>query len=127
MNIQPGKSVLACGFYAPEPNDLKRIRQDIELNYGDWEKLLRRKEIKSNFGELQGEQLQTAPKGFPKDHPGIGLLRFKQYYLMHSFTDKEVLDAGFLKEVNRLFKSVRPFFDYMSLVLTTNSNGESLL
>lgn len=127
MNIQPGKSVLACGFYAPAPNDLKRIRQDIAAHYDDWYTLLNRKEIRVNFDVLQGEQLSTAPKGFPKDHPGIDLLRYKQFYLMHSFSDHEVLDPGFLKEANRLFKAVRPFFDYMSMVLTTNSNGESLL
>lgn len=127
MNIQPGHSVLAAGFYAPEPEDLKRIRQDVEMNVQEWKKILNLKQINVNFGSLQGEQLVTAPRGFPKDHPGIDLLRHKQFYLMHSFTDKEVLDPGFLYEANRLFKSVRPFFDYMSLVLTTDGNGEPLL
>lgn len=127
MNIQSGNSLLACGFYAPVPADLKRIRQDIDLHYEQWNKLLNQKQIKLNFGSLQGEQISTAPKGFPKDHPGIDLLRYKQYFLMHTFTDKEVTEPGFATKVNRLFKSVRPFFDYMSVVLTTNGNGESIL
>ncbi|MFT7163492.1 MAG: hypothetical protein ACI9CZ_000045, partial [Flavobacterium sp.] len=32
--------------------------------------------------------------------------------------------ADFLEKVNSIYQSVRPFFDYMSEVLTTDSNGE---
>jgi uncharacterized protein (DUF2461 family) len=75
---------------------------------------------------MKGEQVKTTPKGFPKDHPAIDLLRYKQYWFEHSFTDKEVLADDFLINVNKTFKSIRPFFDYMSDVLTTNLDGEPL-
>ena len=38
-----------------------------------------------------------------------------------------VTDASFPKEVISTFLAIRPFFDYMSDVLTTNLNGESIL
>jgi uncharacterized protein (TIGR02453 family) len=124
MHIKPGNSFLACGFFSPNPEDLKRIRQDIESNYTDWNKLLNSKNIKENFGTLRGDTLASAPRGFPVDHPAIALLRHKQFILRHDFSDKEVLSDQFLKEVSRIFKAVRPFFDHMSEVLTTNLNGE---
>jgi uncharacterized protein (DUF2461 family) len=68
--------------------------------------------------------LKTAPKGFPNDHEAIDLLRYKQYLLVRHFTDEEVLSASFLQEADKTFKAMRPFFDYMSEVLTTNANGE---
>jgi hypothetical protein len=43
------------------------------------------------------------------------------------FDDKSVLSPDFQKEVIAAFTAVRPFFDYMSNVLTTDLNGESLL
>lgn len=124
MNINPGNSFLACGFFAPNPEDLKRIRQDIDLNYKDWKKLLNSKNIRKNFGTLRGDTLASAQRGFSADHPAIGLLRHKQFILRHDFSDKEVLSGDFLKEANRIFRSVRPFFDHMSEILTTNLNGE---
>lgn len=127
LNIKPGKSYLACGFFGPNPEDLKRIRQDIEINYKDWHKLLKHKSIVNNFEKLDGETVTTAPKGFSKDHPAIELLRYKQYIFRHYFTDKEVLSDGFIHEANRIFKSIRPFFDYMSEVLTTDLNGELIV
>ncbi len=125
--ITPGNSRLRCGFSYPNPEDLKRIRLDISHNYTDWKKLLNVKSIKNTFGEMQGDKVKTAPKGFSKDDPAIDLLRYKQFWFEHRFTDSEVIDPDFLNNVNKTFKAIRPFFDYMSDVLTTDMNGESLL
>lgn len=127
LNINPGKSYIACGFFGPNPDDLKRIRHDISWNSADWKKLLNSKKIKDIFGAMTGEKVVSAPRGFQKDHPAIELLRHKSFVFRHDFTDKEVLDGNFVKEVNRLFKSIRPWFDYMSDVLTTNNNGELMV
>ncbi len=124
MNLKPGNSFLACGFFAPNPADLMRIRMDIKFNHKDWRKILNLKSIKKNFGELHGNKVATVPKGFDKSHVALDLLRHKQYILRHTFTDKEVMDPKFVQHANELFKSVRPFFDYMSMVLTSDLNGE---
>lgn len=125
--LKPGASRIGCGFTYPNADDLKRIREDIAFNHADWNKLLRNKKITSTFGFMQGERLKTAPKGFEKDHAAIDLLRYKQFWFERSFTDAEVLAPDFLKEVNNTYKAIRPFFDYMSEVLTTDANGLSLI
>ena len=125
--IKPGKSYLGCGFFSPNPADLYRIRLDISHNYKQWNKLLKSKNIVQNFGALSGEKVSTAPRGFDISHPAIDLLRHKQFILRHEFSDAQITASDFLKEVNRIYKSVRPFFDYMSEVLTTNVNGELIV
>lgn len=127
MNIKPGNSYLACGFFAPNPEDLKKIRLDITANHQQWNAILQSKEIKSNFGDLKGNAVLTTPRGFQKDHVAIELIRHKQFYLRHDFTDEEVLSEDFLSKANSIYKSVRPFFDYMSELLTTDSNGETIV
>jgi uncharacterized protein (TIGR02453 family) len=124
--IKPGASRIACGFAYPNAEDLNRARKDIEYNYDGWRKLLKSKAIVSAFGQMAGEQVKTVPRGFDKEHPAIDLLRYKNYWFEVSFTDAEVTSPDFLKRVNQKFKSIRPFFDYMSSVLTTNENGEPL-
>ncbi len=122
--IKPGGSRIACGFGFPNSDDLRRIREDIDFNHADWRKLLRSKSIVKTFGEIQGDTVKTAPRGFQSDHPAIDLIRLKQFWFERSYTDREVLSNDFLKQVNNDFKSIRPFFDYMSDILTTNANGE---
>jgi uncharacterized protein (TIGR02453 family) len=126
IRIKPGDSRVACGFANPNADDLKRIREDISNNYDAWKKLLNTKSIKQNFGQMEGEQVKTAPRGFSTDDPAIALLRYKQFWFERKFTDREVASPDFLKQVNDTYKSIRPFFNYMSELLTTDSNGESL-
>lgn len=125
--IKPGESRVGCGFTYPNPEDLLRIRQDIDMNYNNWRKLLKSKSLHNTFGNMQGEQLKTTPKGFDKEHPAIDLLRFKQFWLEKPFTDKEVVLPDFMKQVNQTYKTIGPFFDYMTEVLTTDLNGVSLI
>ncbi|MFM8913690.1 MAG: DUF2461 domain-containing protein [Flammeovirgaceae bacterium] len=125
--IKPGATHIGCGFAYPHPDDLKRIRQDIANNYKGWKKLPGNKSITTVFGAMQGDQVKTAPKGYPKDHPAITLLRYKQFWFEYTFTDDEALSSKFVKEVSRSYQAIRPFFDYMSEILTTDENGESLV
>jgi uncharacterized protein (TIGR02453 family) len=122
--IKPGASRVGCGFVYPNADDLQRIRIDIASNYEEWKSLLKAKSIKSVFGDMTGDKVKTAPRGFSKDDPAIELLRYKQFWFERSFTDKEVLAPDFLKNIDKTFKTIRPVFDYFSEVLTTNQNGE---
>jgi uncharacterized protein (TIGR02453 family) len=127
FHIEPGNSFAGGGFWGPEPKDLKRIREEIANDPGPLKKIVNSKSFKETFGSLMGEQLKSAPQGFSADHKEIDLLRHKQFLVMRKFSDKEVLSDNFLKELNDTFKKMRPFFNYMSEVLTTDLNGTSVL
>lgn len=125
FHLEPGNSFIAGGFWGPSPEDLKRIRDEMAYDPLPLRKILKSKAFVSTFGKLQGEQIKTTPKGFDANDPAIDLLRFKQFTVMRRFTDKQVLGPDFLKEADQTFKHMRPFFDYMSEILTTDVNGIS--
>ena len=128
FHLEPGgKSMVGGGFWQPEAADLKRIRDEIAAGSAPLRKIINSASFKNHFGELGGEQLKTAPKGFPKDHPDVDLLRYKSFVVSKHFTDEEVEAPGFSDEVLKYFQATRPFFDYMSTVLTTDSNGVSII
>jgi uncharacterized protein (TIGR02453 family) len=127
FHLEPGNSFAAGGFWEPNPEDLKRIRDEIAADPAPLRKILKSKGVKDYFGDLHGEQLKTTPKGYDPNDAAIDLLRYKQFTFIRHFTDKEVMATSFLKELNETYKKMRPFLDYMSDVLTTDINGESLL
>ncbi|MEQ6124062.1 DUF2461 domain-containing protein [Pseudotenacibaculum sp. MALMAid0570] len=128
LRIRPGESFLAGGFWEPNKEDLFRIRKEIEIDASEMRAILDDKNYQKYFGgKFDGDELKTAPKGFDKEHPDIDLIRKKGYIAVRNFTDAEVLDPDFINEVDRTFKALRPFFNYMSDVLTTNLNGESII
>ncbi|MFT4970506.1 MAG: hypothetical protein ACI9O4_002264 [Chitinophagales bacterium] len=122
-----GKSMVGGGFWQPNTADLHRIREEIAADDAPLQQILNSSSFKNHFGVLGGQQLKTAPRGYPKDHPAIELLRYKSFVVSKYFTDEEVMSPGFSKEVLKHFKATRPFFDYMSEILTTDSNGISIL
>jgi len=126
LHIQPGGSFVGGGFWEPNAEDLNRIRKEFEMDDEEIRAIIADPSFKKYFWELKGEELKTAPKGFDKTHPAIDLIRKKQYLISRSFTDKEVTSENFKSEVLATFKAMRPFFDYMSEVLGTNLNGESI-
>lgn len=128
LHIQPNnESFIATGFWDPSKEDLLRIRKEFEMDDTEIRTILKDKTFKNIWGDFTGDELKTAPKGFDKEHPSIDLIRRKQFIFVKKYTDKEVLADDFLTNVNHAFKNVRPFFNYMSDVLTTNLNGESIL
>ena len=127
LHLEPGNTFVGGGFWAPNPADLKRIRDEFVLDDKPIRKIIASKSFKKHFGELQGDAVKTAPKGFSKEHPAIDLIRMKQFTVSRQFSDAEVLDKKFEKEVIKTFEAMRPYFDYMTEVLTTDLNGVSLL
>ncbi len=126
IQLEPGNSFVGGGFWAPEAKDLLRIRKEFEISSTEIEKITSDTTFIQYFGELKGDAVKTAPRGFDKNHPAIDLIRKKQFLVMRKFTDKEVLSDNFQKEALLTLLAMRPFFDYMSEILTTDMNGEPL-
>jgi uncharacterized protein (TIGR02453 family) len=128
LRIEPGKSAMAGGFFSPEPDDLLRIRREFEMDTTEIRTILNQKEFKKAFqGFNQENQLKTAPRDFNKEDPNIDLIKLKNYFVVHHFTDDEVMSKDFEDRLMHHFLLLRPYFDYMSEVLTTDLNGVSLL
>ena len=127
LEITPGRSFLAAGFWQPNKEDLFRIRKEFELDSSYIKNILSDKKFATTFSGFHNRNsLKLAPTGFDKNHPNIDLIKKKDFIVLRKFTDKEVLSKDFHMIVMNSFKTVRPFFNYMSDVLTTNLNGESI-
>jgi uncharacterized protein (TIGR02453 family) len=126
LRIENEASFVGGGFWEPNKEDLLRIRKELELDAFELREILNQPSFIKYFGTLQGDELKSAPRNFDKNHPNIDLIRKKQFLVGRQFTNKEVLAPNFKEEILDTFKAMRPFFNYMSDVLTTNLNGESL-
>ncbi len=118
---------MAAGFWEPNKEDLFRIRKELEMDASEFKAVIGKKSFKDIWGEIVGEGVKTAPKGFDKEHPDIELIRRKQFIFVRNFSDDQVLSDNFIHEIDDAFKAIRPYFDLMSDILTTNLNGERII
>jgi len=128
LHLAPNnESFIATGFWNPNKEDLFRLRKEFETDAEVLRAIIAEPRFKAVWGPLEGDELRSAPRGFDKQDQNIDLIRKKQFIFSKKYTDKEVLSERFTLEVIDSFKAIRPYFDYMSSVLTTNLNGESIL
>ena len=122
-----GHSFVMGGFFGPNKEDLWHIRRQMAADPDALREILQSKMFKDFFGQMIGAQLKTSPRGFDKQHPALDLIRYKQFMVKHEFSQSQMMSEEFPSIVSLAFLQMRPFFDYMSEILTTNLNGESLI
>ncbi|MBT8191072.1 MAG: DUF2461 domain-containing protein [Bacteroidia bacterium] len=126
LRIEPKTTHIACGFWRPESKDLKLIRDHIASDSKPLRKIFKSKRFINMFGEIEGEQLKNTPRGYDKEHEASDLLRYKQFIAVRKLDTKQLTEAGFMKELVKTFKAVRPWFDYMTDILTHDLDGVPL-
>ena len=118
LHIQPdGQSFLGGGMWDARAEQLAKYRQEVDYNADELKKIIYDEEFREYFPEISGESLKTAPKGYPKDHPEIELLRRKQLFFIHRFSDKDVTSKGFADSILKGMKLLKPYTDFMNYIL----------
>ena len=115
MHLEPGNSMLAGGIWMPEPEALKRIRQEIYYNSAEFKSLLESKSFKDTFGTLSEEgKLKNPPRDFPADFPDIDLLKNKNFTMFHSLSDEKVRSEDFPVIFSKVFEAMKPVNDFLN-------------
>lgn len=115
FHIEPGNnSMIAGGAYIPPMPWLTAIRENIGEKGDKLIRIISDKKFAGYFGDIEGEKLKTAPKGFPRDHKYIELLKMKSYLASRMITDKEVLGPECFDLVVTGAKLMKPLNDFLN-------------
>lgn len=115
VHLEPGKSAVGGGVYMPDAARLLKIRQAIAADADSLRRILKNPTFKKTFGGLdEWEQLKTAPKGFPADHPAVDLLRHKHFTATITPTDAEMVAPDFAKRIVQTFRTLKPLNDWLN-------------
>jgi len=118
IHIQPGESIVAGGIWHPAPENLAKIRQEIDYNGDELKGIINSKEFKNVYDELKGDKLKRPPKGYDPDHIDIELLKFKDFLAFRSLKDKEVKSKDYLSNVISNLKVLKPLNDFLNVAVT---------
>lgn len=114
LHIEPGNSMVAGGAYMPPAPWLQAVREKIDDNGKVLDSLLKEKEFVKYFGELEGEKLKKAPKGYPNDHPWLELLKYKSYLAMNVVKDDFATGDDFFEYTLAAFRAMKPLNDFLN-------------
>ena len=123
FHLEPAKSFLAAGVWMPPSEQLKLIRQEILYNPDPFLKLINTPIMDKRY-ERGGKEdmLKKGPAGFPKDFVHMDELKYKHYIWSRSYTDAEILKAGFSSSVVEDYKGLFPVVDYLNHAMSFTGN-----
>ncbi|MEO6550745.1 MAG: DUF2461 domain-containing protein [Ferruginibacter sp.] len=116
FHCEPGKSYAAGGFYGPMPEQLAKIRQEIDYNFDEWKNIVGNKTFKKYFtAGVEGlELLVRPPKGYEENNPAIEYLKMKNFVVRKPFTDLQLQSKTLVKDIALTFEKIKPMISFLN-------------
>jgi uncharacterized protein (TIGR02453 family) len=117
FHLAPGNSFIGGGLWQPEPANLKKVRQEIDYNWEEFQSIVKNKTFKKIFGDLyKGEDmsLKRMPKGYAEDHPAISYLKLQSLIAEQKIADEELTRATLHKKSLAAFQALQPLLNFIN-------------
>ena len=114
LRIAPENSLFGGGIYAPIPEILKALRQEIYNFPDELKAIINNPDFKMVYDKLYDQKLIMAPKGFPRDFPDVELLKYKSYVTVHPLSDDDLTSPALENKFRMLIKTLYPFNNFLN-------------
>jgi uncharacterized protein (TIGR02453 family) len=99
------------------PEDLRKVRQEIDYNFKDFKKIIGSKKFKSLYGDLSKSKeytLSRVPKGYEPDNPAAEYLKLKSYIAFVQLKDEELSSKNLVKKTAAAFETLQPLIAFIN-------------
>ncbi len=117
IQSEPGNGFIGGGCWMPQGPVLKAIRQEIDYNLVDFEKIIKDKKFKKLFGELSDTRLKTNPKGYDASNPAISHLRQTSFITDIQLDDKTFINKNLVKKCTDIYAAMMPFLKFLNTAM----------
>ncbi|MCF8342178.1 MAG: DUF2461 domain-containing protein [Chitinophagaceae bacterium] len=117
IHIEPGKSFVGGGMWMPMPEQLGKIRQEIDYNLEQFEELIKAPAFKKQYGTLNSGKeisLVRVPKGYEADSPAAEYLKLKSFTATKQLTDNTIASKEFIEHCTTAFKALKPLIGFLN-------------
>ncbi|WP_462264203.1 DUF2461 domain-containing protein [Mucilaginibacter sp.] len=115
LQIEPGASFIAGGYWMPQAEELKAIRQEIDYNAAGLTRIVNAPQFSKLFGDFTAqEKLKTLPKGYEQDNENIELLKLKSFAALHELKDKELGHKNAVAHVAEICSHIYPLNEFLT-------------
>lgn len=116
FHLEPGNSFVGGGLYMPMPEDLKKVRQEIDYSFEEFSEIVGSKKFKSVYGDLDRSaehSLSRPPKGYDINNPAVEYLKLKSFIAMTGVPDAALTDNNLVKKITDAFEALMPLIKFM--------------
>ena len=114
FHLTPDEVLLGGGIYMPDAPLLRAVRDRIAAHLRRFKSIVEGKPFRKAFGEMSGETLKNAPKGFSSDHPAAHYLRFKQFLFFKKFPASLATGNKFIPTLVKFYRAGMPLIRFLA-------------
>ena len=116
FHCEPGRNLVGGGLWMPQAPELGKVRQEIDYNFAQWQKILKAPSFKKVFPEglEQEDMLSRPPKGYEEENPAIEFLKLKSFIVTRTLTDAAMQSRSALKEILKTFTAMKEFIYFLN-------------
>jgi len=117
FHLEPGGSFTGGGLWQPMPAELARVRQEIDYNLPEFEKILGTKKFRDTYGGLsveEGQILSRVPKGYEPDNPAATYLKYKSYTALANLPDNLLPGSALQTTTVKAFQTLQPLIAFIN-------------
>jgi len=117
FHLEPGASFTGGGIYMPGPEELKKVRQEIDYNFAAFKKIIGHKSFKSVYGDLDKSaelSLSRVPKGYDPENPAGDYLKLKSFIAMVKLKDADLTSKDLAKKTVASFAALQPVIEFIN-------------
>ncbi len=116
IHIEPENCSVGGGVWQTEPEYLKKIRQEIDYSFNDFNKIISTPKFKKTFPHgIQGAgKLKKIPEGYDDTNPAIELLKMKGFCTKELISDKILTSKDCIQTIIDSFKTTKPLVDFVN-------------
>lgn len=117
FHLEPGGCFAGGGMYMPMPPDLAKVRQEIDYNLADFQKIISSKKFKTVYTDLDRSaeySLSRVPKGYEPTNAAADYLKLKSFVATYKIPDASLTAKTLVKEVVAGFEALQPLIQFLN-------------
>lgn len=117
FHLEPGASFISGGIYMAPPENMKKIRIEMDTYSDELLSILNSNTFKGSFLAFDSDSLKRVPQGFSAESPVADLLKMKHITPFREVTTAEITSNGLLGSTLETLKALHPLIAFFNRAL----------
>lgn len=117
FHLEPGQCFVGGGIYMPMPEEVKKIRQEIDYNWAEFKKIINNKKFVTTYEDLDFSKeftLVRPPKGYEENNEAIKYIKLKSWVATTKINDDDLVSKDLAQKIVKSFEHLFPLIEFIN-------------
>lgn len=122
VHIEKDASFIGGGLYCPLPDQIQKIRKEINFFYDDLKEIVDDSSFKNVYGDFNRNEnavLKNPPRGYEKNNPAIEYLKLKSYTATRIISNADLAKKDFIETISNQLLVLKPLNEFINRALNS--------